>query len=136
MTQVRTLGGVIGIAIVQAILLSHLRSQLPSVLTPDQLSAVVTSTANISRLSGPVAELTRQIFGEAVNLEMKTATGFAGAALIASLFVWRKNKVDMHALEDARIALKSGETLASSDDKKKDRSDLEEQGRISVESRS
>ncbi len=98
-TQVRVLGGVIGLAIAQAVLLSSVRSHLISVLTPSQLDLLLSSTTYIASLPPEVAQLTRQVYGDASNLQMRIIVGFAGASLIASLGAWRR-----HAVEYADIA--------------------------------
>ncbi|RDL37716.1 MFS general substrate transporter [Venustampulla echinocandica] len=111
-TQVRTLGGVIGIAVVQAILSSHVRSSLPTFLNREQVEGILASTAYISRLDPHFEAATRAIYGEAVNLQMRTVTGFAAAAFVVSLFAYRKDRVDMNALEASRVAEKNGESPA------------------------
>jgi hypothetical protein len=85
-TQVRVLGGIIGLAIVQAILLSSLRSSL----TPSQLSSILSSTTNIASLSPEAAALTRAAYGGAMNVQMRIVAGFGGASLSVSLFTWRR----------------------------------------------
>lgn len=100
----------IGIAVVQAILSSHIRSSLPTFLSREQVEGILASTANIARLDPTFEAATRAIYGEAVNLQMRTVTGFAAAAFVVSLFAYRKDRVDMNALEASRIAEKNGES--------------------------
>lgn len=92
-TQVRVLGGIIGLAIVQAILISYLRSTLNSVLTPQQLESILASTTNIASLSPATAALTRASYGDASNIQMRIVAGFGGASLLVSLFTWRRHVV-------------------------------------------
>jgi hypothetical protein len=110
-TQVRTLGGVIGIAVVQAVMTSHVTHDLTKVIPPSQAESILVSTENIALLDPAARAATRAVFGAAINLQFRTITGFAAAAFGTSLFVWRKNKVDMHALEAQRVAAKSGQPL-------------------------
>jgi hypothetical protein len=108
-TQVRTLGGVIGLAVVQAVLLSHVTTALTKAgFPPAKVTLILESTSNIASLDPASQTAARAAFGAAVNLQFRTITGFACASFGASLFVWRKNKIDMHALEAQRVAAKSG----------------------------
>jgi hypothetical protein len=102
------LGGVIGVALVQAILLATLRSQLSTILTDQQLAAVLLSADYINLLPAEAAIQTRMVYADATNLEFKALLGFAIAALTSSFFVWRRNKVNFQEMEDERIAIKNG----------------------------
>jgi hypothetical protein len=101
-TQVRVLGGIIGLVIVQAILLATLRSSLSSVLTPSQLSSILSSTASIASLSPAAQQLTRAAYGDASNVQMRIVAGFGGASLLVSLFTYRKQRVGFADLARGR----------------------------------
>jgi hypothetical protein len=92
-TQVRVLGGIIGLAIVQAILLASLRASLGGVLTPSQLAAILSSSSNIASLPPAAAELTRAAYGDASNVQMRIVAGFGGASLLVGLCTYRRQKV-------------------------------------------
>jgi hypothetical protein len=89
-TQVRVLGGIIGLAIVQAVLISSLHTWLAPVLTPTELISIFSSTYNIPFLPAAAAAATRVAYGNAMNIQMRIACGFAGASLLAGLLAWRK----------------------------------------------
>jgi hypothetical protein len=93
-TQVRVLGGIIGLAIVQAILLASLRSALSALLTPPQLSSILSSTASIASLPPAAELLTRAAYGDASNVQMRIVAGFGGASLLVSLCTYRRERVE------------------------------------------
>ncbi|KAL8640452.1 MAG: hypothetical protein Q9226_008745 [Calogaya cf. arnoldii] len=90
-TQVRVLGGVIGIAIAQVLLSSTIRSSLPSILNPAQLDALLESAATISKLSPAQATEVRRIYGHAFNRQTRTVMYFAIASLVVSIVAFRRH---------------------------------------------
>lgn len=90
-TQVRVLGGIIGLSIVQAILISSLRSALSGVLTEQQLDSILSSATDIASLPPATALQTRAAYGNASNFQMRIVAGFAAASLLVSLLTWRRN---------------------------------------------
>ncbi|KAI4724574.1 MFS general substrate transporter [Aureobasidium sp. EXF-10728] len=107
-TQMRQLGGVIGLAVTQAILNGDFRSQLANFLSPGELKAVLLSTENIKKLSAAHKDLTCRAYGTSANMQMRVVTAFAGAAILTSIFAWQKAPRDRKALEAERIALQKG----------------------------
>ena len=121
---------------------SHVMHNLSKVVPPSQVQSILISTENIALLDPAARAATRAVFGAAINLQFRTITGFAAAAFGCSLFVWRRNKVDMHALEAQRVAAKSGRSLpagtsehASHDNFQQD-ADVEAQSCCSLDRRS
>jgi hypothetical protein len=106
---------VIGLAVVQAVMTSHVTHDLAKFIPPEAVQSVLISTENIALLDPVARAATRAVFGSAINLQFRTITGFAAAAFGCSLFVWRKNKIDMHALEAQRVAAKSGKAAPGQD---------------------
>jgi hypothetical protein len=92
-TQVRVLGGIIGLAIVQAILLASLRASLGGVLTPSQLATILSSSSSIASLPPAAAQLTRAAYGDASNVQMRIVAGFGGASLLVGLCTYRRQKI-------------------------------------------
>ncbi|THY28858.1 MFS general substrate transporter [Aureobasidium pullulans] len=81
-TQLRQLGGVIGLAVTQAILNGDFRSQLAKFLSDEELRSVMLSTANIANLSDSHRDLTCRAYGRSSNAQMRVVTAFAGAAIL------------------------------------------------------
>ncbi|KAH0292736.1 MFS general substrate transporter [Aureobasidium namibiae CBS 147.97] len=107
-TQMRQLGGVIGLAVTQAILNGNFRSQLANFLSAEELKAVMLSTANIETLGTAHKDLTCRAYGRSANAQMRVVTAFAGAAILTSIFAWQKAPRDRKALEAERVALQTG----------------------------
>lgn len=104
----RQLGGVIGLAVTQAILNDDFRSQLRTFLSGEDLKAVMLSTASIDKLSAAHRNLTCRAYGRSANSQMRVVTAFAGAAILTSMFAWQKAPRDRKALEAERVALQTG----------------------------
>lgn len=109
-TQMRQLGGVIGLAVTQAILNSDFKSQLAKFLPVEELKAVLLSTENIKSLSALHRAMTCHAYGNSANSQMRVVTAFAGAAILTSIFAWQKAPRDRKALEAERVALQKGQT--------------------------
>ena len=101
-TQVRVLGGIIGLSTVQAILLSSLHTSLAPLLTEEQLTSILSSTYNIAFLPPAAAAATRAAYGNAMNIQMRIVAGFAGASLLVGLFAWRKEAIDFDDVAKGR----------------------------------
>lgn len=104
----RQLGGVIGLAVTQAILNGDFRSQLANFLSTEELKAVMLSTGNIKKLSVTHRAMTCRAYGSSANTQMRVVTAFAGAAILTSIFAWQKAPRDRKALEAERVALQTG----------------------------
>ncbi|KAL8777103.1 MAG: hypothetical protein Q9194_002749 [Teloschistes cf. exilis] len=90
-TQVRVLGGVIGIAIAQVVVSSTIRSDLASILNPTQLDSLLQSTASIAALSPGQAADVRRVYGHAFNLQTRMVMYFAIASLVVCLLGFRRH---------------------------------------------
>lgn len=104
----RQLGGVIGLAVTQAILNGDFRSQLANFLSSEELRAVMLSTENIKKLSAAHRAMTCRAYGSSANTQMRVVTAFAGVAILTSIFAWQKAPRDRKALEAERVALQTG----------------------------
>ncbi|KAG9673376.1 MFS general substrate transporter, partial [Aureobasidium melanogenum] len=110
-TQMRQLGGVIGLAVTQAISNSDFRSQLADFLSAEELKAVLLSTENIKSLSAAHKNMACRAYGSSANFQMRVVTAFAGAAILTSIFAWQNAPRDRKALEAERVALQKGQSL-------------------------
>ena len=91
--QFRLMGGAIGAAIATSVLNSFVKSELSSVLSQEQLAAVLDSTGAIGGLPSPVVGTVRSVFGQGYNLQMKILAGFAAAQVPSALLMWRKEQI-------------------------------------------
>ena len=85
--QFRYLGGVIGLGVVTTIFDSTLRPQLSSILTADEVSRVLQSTALISRLPAPLQQPVQEVFGNSFAMEWKALLGFICAQVPAAIMM-------------------------------------------------
>ncbi len=90
-TQVRVLGGVVGIAIAQVVISSTIRSDLPSILDPDQVEALLESAGSIASLEPSRAAEVRRVYGHAFNLQTRMVMYFAIASLVVCLIGFRRH---------------------------------------------
>lgn len=94
MVQFRTLGGALGLSIVTSAFKSYVHSKLLSAgLTYTEISALLKNTEAFSQISFQQATSARSIFAEGYNLQMKIATAFCGAQIVAAMFLWKKPQI-------------------------------------------
>ena len=122
-------------------MIHEVTTSLAAVLPPDSLQAVLISTSNIDLLVPAARDATRQVFGQAINMQFRVITGFSAAAFGAALFSYRRKRVDMNALEAKRIARQNGlpvpeDAAAAAADAENTSQDLEAQRCCSVDGRS
>ena len=108
-TQVRVLGGVVGIAIAQVVLSSTIRTELPSILTPEQVSELLESAASIANLSPTQAQEVREVYGHAFNIQTRLVMYFAIASLVVCLLAFRRHPKSFADAGKRKSVLEDGE---------------------------
>ncbi|KAF3929945.1 hypothetical protein AA313_de0205211 [Arthrobotrys entomopaga] len=78
----RVLGGLVGLAIGTAILHEKIESELPTVLTPDQLSSLLKSPAILASLQPEQVVRVREVYARSFDLEFNMAAAFSGLSFI------------------------------------------------------
>ncbi len=93
LTQMRTLGGSVGLAAGVIVFNQQIRSSavLNKALTGSQLSDIYKSPLAIEQLSQGERQLVSRIYADAFSSEMRTATYIAAACLLVSLMTLQKN---------------------------------------------
>jgi hypothetical protein len=81
-TQVRVLGGTIGLAISTVVLNSYVKSALSSQLTPDQIAGIAESLSELGELSKEQQIFVRQTFAEGYNRQTRITLVFSAAVLL------------------------------------------------------
>ncbi|KAM7204961.1 Major facilitator superfamily domain containing protein [Rhypophila sp. PSN 637] len=102
-TQIRVLGGLIGIAVGQALLNAQLTtSELTSVLSPEKLASLLKSTDAIEGFRPEEKDATARAYGEAFNTQNRVMLGFGAAGLLACLGAWKRKPVEFAEIEEKR----------------------------------
>lgn len=103
-TQIRVLGGVIGIAICQAILYNHVKTSLREVLAPQQLNALLHSTEELKDMTPNQARATRETYGQGFKLQTRAMLYIAIASFLISLASFKKNPLSIQSKENEDLA--------------------------------
>lgn len=89
-TQVRVLGGTIGLAISTTILNGLVKGKLGTILSPSQVEAVGNSLQAISTLTDDQQEFVRMTYAQGYGRQMYVLTGFSSLVVLSSLLMWEK----------------------------------------------
>ncbi|KAF5013545.1 hypothetical protein FDECE_468 [Fusarium decemcellulare] len=90
LSQVRLLGGSLGIAISSALLNQRISEYLTSILTPFEISTIGGSD---SHLSASQWAAVRYTYSEAFKVDMKVAAGISGLGIISTFGAFRKQRL-------------------------------------------
>lgn len=90
-TQFRTLGGTIGLAVGATILNNHLASSLPNHLTPSEMQSISDSVQFMDSLPAPTRTAVRSVFSEGYNKQLRTMLYFSVAVLVSLTLMWDRN---------------------------------------------
>ncbi|CAI9626582.1 unnamed protein product [Alternaria burnsii] len=93
-SQFRTLGGLVGIAIVTSISTPYIRSHLTDILPLELAESLLERTELVQHLSPETLERVRMLFGEAYNLQVKVLIGFAVAKVPVTGLMWTNLRVE------------------------------------------
>lgn len=98
-TQIRVLGGLVGIALSQAILSDRVNADLANILPPNQLAALYRTIGSIRTFSAEQAAAVRESYGRGFNLQFRVMMYFAIGCLLVTLGCWIRNPMDVQARE-------------------------------------
>jgi hypothetical protein len=103
-TQIRVLGGTIGLAICSALLSNHVTRETAGFLTPEQQSALLQSFQSIRRLSPELQVKVREVYAVGYSQQMRVMLYFCIVAFVSLslLFEWPLRR--MRTTEDGEIA--------------------------------
>jgi len=90
-TQVRVLGGTIGLAISTTILNSFVKSELRKELTGAQVAEVGQSLSAITKLTSEQQRFVRETFGRGYARQMWVLLGFSGLVVASSFLMWERH---------------------------------------------
>ena len=86
-TQIRVLGGTIGLAACSAVLINHIKEQAPTFLSSDQVASILLSSSNISLLPPQEQTQTRMVFAAGYSQQMRVMLYFSVAAIFSLLLL-------------------------------------------------
>ncbi len=84
------LGGAIGIAVINSVWNSYVRSHLPKVLPADQVDRLLSSIASIALLPPGSQTAARETFARGYNAQMRATTVFAAAQFLVAVLMFRR----------------------------------------------
>jgi hypothetical protein len=90
-TQIRVLGGTIGLAISTTILNSYVKKNLGTMLSAAEIAAIGNSLSEIENLTTEQQLYVRRVFAEGYSRQMWVLMGFSGLVFASSFIMWEKN---------------------------------------------
>ncbi|RPA95467.1 putative MFS multidrug transporter [Choiromyces venosus 120613-1] len=82
-TQIRVLGGTVGLAISATLLSNRVKTRLPEFLNPQELAGLLRSSQALKTFDPEIRDRVRLVYAEAYNQQMILLTGFAAASLLS-----------------------------------------------------
>ncbi|KAI2622334.1 drug resistance transporter EmrB/QacA subfamily [Hypoxylon sp. NC1633] len=89
-TQVRVLGGTIGLAIGSTVLNNHLSSNLPALLSPADIRQISDSVQYVNMLPDATRDAVRQVFADGFNAQFRVMMYFSMAVWVFALALWER----------------------------------------------
>ncbi len=89
-TQVRVLGGTIGLAISSVVLNSFVEKGLKARLSAEQIAAISQSLSGIEDLDASMQAFVRTTFAAGYNRQTMVITGFSAAVLVSCCLMWER----------------------------------------------
>ncbi|KAK6957287.1 hypothetical protein Daesc_000069 [Daldinia eschscholtzii] len=87
-TQIRVLGGTIGLAISSTVLNNHLASALPALLSPADIKQISDSVQHINTLPDTTRDAVRQVFADGFNTQLRVMMYFSVAVWVFAASLW------------------------------------------------
>ncbi|KAI0892714.1 drug resistance transporter EmrB/QacA subfamily [Annulohypoxylon nitens] len=89
-TQIRVLGGTIGLAISSTILNNRLSSELPALLNPGDIQQISDSVQYINTLPDATRDAVRQVFADGYSSQLRVMMYFSAAVWIFAATLWER----------------------------------------------
>jgi hypothetical protein len=104
-TQIRVLGGTIGLAVCSAILSNYVASQTSGVLDPNQQTALLESFQNIRGLPVELQVHIRQIYAAGYSQQMRAMLYFCIASLVSLALIVEWPSRRLQTSEDGEMVV-------------------------------
>ncbi|KAF5700460.1 major facilitator superfamily transporter [Fusarium globosum] len=82
-TQIRVLGGTIGLAVCSALLINHIKREAVKFLTAEQVAQILLSSENIGMLSPEIQSRIRVLYADAYSEQMRVMLYFSIASILS-----------------------------------------------------
>ncbi|OTB00543.1 hypothetical protein M426DRAFT_324209 [Hypoxylon sp. CI-4A] len=89
-TQIRVLGGTVGLAISSTILNNHLSSKLPDLLSPTDIEQISDSVQYINTLPEETRDAVRQVFADGYSEQLRVMMYFSAAVWVFAATLWER----------------------------------------------
>lgn len=105
-TQIRVLGGTIGLAVCSALLSTHVRDGTSPLLMVDQQAAMLKSFQSIRVLPGDLQLSIRQVYATGYNEQMRAMLYFCAAAIVSLLLLVEKSPRKLQMSDGGEIVVR------------------------------
>jgi len=102
-TQVRVLGGTIGLAICSTLLNNQIKAETARFLTPSQVAALLQSFQSINQLPQNIQNEVRNVYGAAYGQQMRVMLYFSIVALLSLVLLAERRPRRPELTEDGEI---------------------------------
>ncbi|KAK0636738.1 major facilitator superfamily transporter [Bombardia bombarda] len=107
-TQIRVLGGTIGLAICSALLNNHITTEVSKILTPVEVQALLRSFHSIKLLAPETQLEVRRVYAAGYNEQMRVMLYFSIVSLLAILLLVERNPRHMRTKENGELVEPEG----------------------------
>jgi hypothetical protein len=104
-TQVRVLGGTIGLAISTVVLNSYVKNALLAELSVQEVAAISQSLSALGGLSGEQQLFVRRIFAEGYNRQTRITAVFSGMVVVTAFLMWERRPRGLGSAEEGVAAV-------------------------------
>ena len=102
-TQVRVLGGTIGLAICSTLLNNQIKAETAKFLTPSQVAALLQSFQSINQLPPDIQNEVRNVYGAAYGQQMRVMLYFSIVALLSLVLLAERRPRRPELTEDGEL---------------------------------
>lgn len=103
-TQIRVLGGTIGLAICSALLNNHIKAKTSKFLSPKEVAALLESFQSIKSLSPELQLEVRSVYATGYSQQMRVMLYFCIVSLFALLLLVEKKPRRFETKQDEELA--------------------------------
>ncbi|KAK0722635.1 major facilitator superfamily transporter [Lasiosphaeria miniovina] len=108
LTQIRVLGGTIGLAVCSALLNNHITSETSAFLSADQTGALLQSFQNIHALAPDVQDRVRAVYETGYSGQMRAMLYFCAAALLSLALLAERRPRRLQTADDGEFVPPEG----------------------------